>query len=117
MNTIGERLKLARKSKGITQDSLAEQIGSTRSVITNIEYGKVTEPQPLALNAICEVLNINKEWLMTGKGEMDVQPKVIDKSTKILSEIYILAKQLSEEEQDYILDLIKTYQKHRPISE
>ena len=35
------------------------------------------------------------------------------KSARLLSEIYNAAKELSEEEQDYILDMIKTFQKHR----
>lgn len=109
--TIGERLKIARKSKGMSQDILAEKIGSSRSVITNIEYNKVEEPQALAVNAICEILCINKEWLLHGTGEMNIaQP--INKSNQILSEIYASSKNLSEEELDYILDLIKTFQKH-----
>lgn len=37
--TIGERLKIARKARGYTQDSLAEALGMSRGVITNIEYG------------------------------------------------------------------------------
>lgn len=108
---IGERLKQARKSKGFTQESLSSQIGASRGVITNIEYGKA-EPQPLVIRAICDVLNINEQWLLTGEGEMEISNKS-EKSAKLLSEIYKSAKELSEEEQDYILDMIKTFQKHR----
>ena len=36
-----------------------------------------------------------------------------EKSSRILSEIYNSAKELSSEEQDFILDMIKTFQKHR----
>lgn len=109
--TIGERLKLARKSRGISQDLLAEKIGTSRGVITNIEHDKVDEPQPMVLNAICNTLNINKEWLSTGVGSMDVNPSAIH-SAKILSEIYERAQELSEEEQLFVLDMIKSYMKH-----
>lgn len=51
--TIGERLKIARKARGYTQDSLAEALGMSRGVITNIEYGRA-EPQTLVIKAICE---------------------------------------------------------------
>lgn len=108
---IGERLKKARKSKGYTQEALATAIGTSRGVITNIEYGKA-EPQPLAIRAICDVLDINEQWLITGTGEMESISKS-EKSARLLSDIYNSAKELSAEEQDYILDMIRTFQKHR----
>lgn len=108
---MGERLKKARKSKGYTQEALAATIGVSRGVITNIEYGKA-EPQPLAIRAICNALDINEQWLTTGKGVMESASKS-EKSARLLSDIYNSAKELSEQEQDYILDMIKTFQKHR----
>lgn len=108
---MGERLRKARKSKGFTQEALANAIGASRGVITNIEYGKA-EPQPLAIRAICDVLDINEQWLITGAGTMESICKS-EKSARLLSEIYNSAKELSEEEQDYILDMIRTFQKHR----
>ncbi len=52
------------------------------------------------------------EDLVSGQGNMDKDPD-LEKSTRLLAEIYNSAKELSEEEQDYILDMIKTFQKHR----
>lgn len=66
----GRRIREARKYRGISQDKLAEILGVSRGVITNIEYEK-TEPSLLVLNAICEALDIKKEWVLTGDGEMD----------------------------------------------
>ena len=107
---IGKRLKLARKSKGITQDKLAELIGTSRGVISNLELNRTESQQPVIINAICSVLEINPDWLMTGDGEMN-KPNS-PKSDYVLNEINDIAKTLSEKEQLYILDLIKTYQKH-----
>lgn len=104
---IASRLKRARKSRGYTQDALANKIGVSRGVISNIEYGK-TEPQALVADAICNVLGINESWLILGQGDMENNSN-LEKSTKLLSEIYDSAKELSEEEQDYILDIIKTF--------
>lgn len=109
--SIGERLREARKSRGMTQDMLAEKIGASRGVVTNIEHDKVTEPQPLVINAICNALHINKEWLLENRGTMDMEGETT-RSARVLSEIYTYAKELSEEEQMFILDMIKTYTKH-----
>lgn len=108
--TLGERLKTARKFRGLTQDGLADKIGTSRGVITNIEHDKTVMPQPLIINALCDALEVNQEWLINGIGEMD-NIEII-RSSKVLSEIYSISKELSEEEQLYILDVIKTYRKH-----
>ena len=108
---IASRLKQARKSRGYTQDALATAIGVSRGVISNIEYEK-TEPQALVIRAICDVLRIDEHWLISGEGQMESNPE-LEKSARLLSDIYNSAKELSEEEQDYILDMIRTFQKHR----
>ncbi|WP_313581190.1 helix-turn-helix domain-containing protein [Lacrimispora sp.] len=105
MDTLGERLKHARKNKGFTQDSLAETIGVSRGVIFNLEKNK-TEPQTIVINAICQTLNINKDWLMNGSGEMENTAR-INQRAKILTELYEVIKGLSEDEQLYLLDTIK----------
>lgn len=111
--TIGQRLKRARKIRRISQDALANQIGASRGVITNIERDIVETPQPMVVNALCNALDINKEWLLNGTMPME-QDKETLKSEKVLSEIHEYSKDLSEEEQQYVLDLIKTYIKHKP---
>ncbi len=110
MDSLGERLIYARKNKGYTQDALAETIGVSRGVIFNLEKNK-TEPQMIVINAISQCLKINKNWLLTGEGEMSDTDEAVQ-SAKVLSDIYSIAKELSEEEQLYILEVVKTYKKH-----
>ena len=105
MDTLGERLKYARKKNGYTQDSLAEIIGVSRGVIFNLEKNK-TEPQSIVINAICQTLKINKDWLVSGIGEIEDNSET-SKSAKILAELYDVAKELSEDEQLYLLDAVK----------
>ena len=109
--SIGQRLKEARKSCKMSQDMLAEKIGASRGVITNIEHDKITTPQPMVINAICNELGIYKEWLLNGSGSMKI-PKEENQSAQVLSEIYEQAQKLSEEEQMFILDMIRSYTKH-----
>ena len=98
-------MKLARKSKGFTQDKLADMIGVSRGVIFNLEKDK-TEPQTIVINALCQVLNISKEWLLEETGEMENLSRT-HQSAKTLAELYEVTKGLSEEEQLYLLDTIK----------
>jgi transcriptional regulator with XRE-family HTH domain len=104
--SLGDRLKLARKKSGMSQIELAHTIGVSRGVITNLEHGKVLEPQAMAVNAIAKALDIRKEWLTTGNGPME-DDSDSTKSAKILAELYDVAKELSEEEQLYLLDTVK----------
>ena len=105
MRTLGERLNYARKKRGYTQDSLAEAIGVSRGVIYNLEKNK-TEPQAIVINAVCQTLNIDKDWLLCGEGDMEDIGNAAQ-SAKILAELYEVAKDLSEDEQLYLLDMVK----------
>lgn len=105
MNSLGERLNYVRKKHSYTQDSLAEAIGVSRGVIFNLEKNK-TEPQTIVINAICQTLKINRDWLLYGIGEMEDAVEV-SQSAKILAEIYEVAKDLSEDEQLFLLDTVK----------
>lgn len=106
MNTLGERLTYARKKNGYTQESLGDEIGVSRGVIFNLEKNK-TEPQTIVINAICQTLKINKDWLLTGNGTMEDISEA-SKSAKILAELYEVAQTLSEKEQLYLLNTIKS---------
>ena len=110
MDTLGERLNFARKKKGYTQHSLANIIGVSRGVIFNLEKN-ITEPQTIVINAICQELKINKDWLLTGTGEME-NDIITFQSAKTLAELYDIIKELSEEEQLYLLDTVKSLKKH-----
>lgn len=110
METLGERLTYARRNSGYTQNSLAESIGVSRGVIFNLEKNK-TVPQTIVINAICQTLNVNSDWLMDGIGEMRKQEDPA-RSDKVLRELYEFVSGLSEDEQLYLLDTAKAL-KHR----
>ncbi len=80
MKTIGSRLKEARTACRMSQDALAEKIGVSRGVITNIESGKVSSPQPIVISALCNALNIDKEWLLHGNDNASASSKTGVKS-------------------------------------
>lgn len=64
---MNERIKELRKLLGLSQEEFGKKLGVTRGAITNIELNK-TEPKPLFVDLICEVFDVNKEWIEEGKG-------------------------------------------------
>lgn len=68
METIGERLNYARKELGKTFDDIASLIDSTGNGIRiAIKRNNVKD---IYLDILCEKLNISKDWLKYGTGEM-----------------------------------------------
>ena len=61
---LGKRIKEFRKSKGFTQEYVAEQIGIESTSISNIENGKYY-PTAENLERIIKVLNISPQDLFT----------------------------------------------------
>ncbi len=110
--SIGERLKEARKAKGFSQDKLAEAIGTSRTVITDIERDKTEHPRVSYVDTICKTLEISKEWLLREEGPM-AYPSPEWNANEILTQIHEILVDLRPEEQIYVLDMIKTYEKHR----
>ena len=45
---LGKNIFALRRAKGITQEELAEAVGTTRQTITSIEVGKYIASLPLA---------------------------------------------------------------------
>ena len=84
---FGERLKKVRKETGLTQEEFALAIGVTRSPIAAAESGK-SKLQPLAIRKICELYNINEEWLQTGEGSMKNTYNIPDEELKSLLDVY-----------------------------
>jgi len=66
---IGKRIKDIRENKKITQKDFGEEIGVSRDVISNIEYGRV-EVKEHIIKLIIMKFNASEEWLRTGEGEM-----------------------------------------------
>lgn len=66
--TVGQRLRIARKAAGLTQDELGESIGVGKSQISNLEKGASVLTRSNAI-VLSERIGIPLNWLMTGEGE------------------------------------------------
>lgn len=66
---IGERLRQARESIGLTQKELGSKIGLTRYTILKYESGDIPHEKSFAITLEREC-GINSTWLLTGEGDM-----------------------------------------------
>lgn len=69
---MNENIKKLRLELGLTMEEFGKNLGVTRSAISNIEngYRNLTEQMILA---ICNVYNVNEQWLRNGTGDMFVE--------------------------------------------
>lgn len=72
--TTGERLRIARKAAGLTQEELGKTINVGRSQISNIEKG-LSELTRWNAATLSGKIGINLNWLLTGEGEMNLVSK------------------------------------------
>lgn len=66
MNTIGERIRYARKSKKLTIPNLKDLTGISTGNLSDLENNKVS-PSANALIKLKEVLNISIDWILIGE--------------------------------------------------
>lgn len=89
MQTIGERIKRLRLSQEpkMSQEQFARRIGATPTVISRYEAG-LREVPSTVIHSICREFNVCREWLVNGKGEMNVPTasKTLDEVARRYSE-------------------------------
>ena len=56
-------LAAARKTAGLTQEELAEKLGVSRALVTNLESGKA-ELKPYYLFAICHITGFSENDIL-----------------------------------------------------
>lgn len=89
MSTIGNRLKKIRTEKHLTQMELGQTLSVSKQAVANVESGH-NNPSIEFISKLIEILNVNSNWLITGKGEMfshefeDVKDEVLEEVDKIL---------------------------------
>lgn len=64
---MNERVKLIRKQLGMTQEQLAQRLGIGKAALSMIETGKAGLSSRNR-NILVQDLNVNPEWLETGRG-------------------------------------------------
>ncbi|MCI7108069.1 MAG: helix-turn-helix domain-containing protein [Agathobacter sp.] len=66
--TEGERVKWLRKYLGLTLEKFGENLGVTKTAISNIEKG-IRNLTDQMLKSICREYGVREEWLRSGEGD------------------------------------------------
>lgn len=76
---IGERIKKARKDKGLTQEQLASLVNVSKQVISNWERGYTSTIPTDAITSLSKALDVSFSYLMLGEEvqmQSDVSPEI-----------------------------------------
>ena len=80
LREMGQRIMVRRKALQLTQEELAERLGVSTQMISNLELGKkAIRPENLA--RVCEILRVSADFILTG---MDARTKVNEVVEKLL---------------------------------
>lgn len=101
---MNERIKDIRKKEGLSQQKFADKLGIARGNIAAYEVGK-NAPSDAVISLICSKFNVNKDWLLTGKGDMYDAPE--DETAAIVSDLL----EESNPFYDIIISIMKSYKK------
>ena len=85
LKEMGQRIMVRRKSLRMTQEELADKLGVSAQMISNLELGKkAIRPENLA--KVCEVLSLSADFVLTGTNTKTAVDAVAAKLTQLTAE-------------------------------
>jgi transcriptional regulator with XRE-family HTH domain len=69
METLGDRIKMLRIAKGLSQSELAQQVGVTKSAVCQWELSQTANVKLATFLRLCEALGVRPEYLIFGPGK------------------------------------------------
>ena len=97
-NVIGERIKLARKARNMTQETLAEKMGVSIAFLSRIERGS-SQINLKRLSQICDILDTTEGAILNGVSS--------NSKTYLDNELSNVLKNCSAEKIKLIYDIAK----------
>jgi len=102
-SSINERIKAVRKALGISQRDFCRGVYLSQSFYGQIETGR-RNPSERVYELICNKYSVDKDWLLTGKGNMFFEsPPNVE-----LMELMDIIKELDPLFREYLISQIKS---------
>ena len=95
---MNNRLKILRKTLGLTQNEFASVIGIKGSSYCDMENNKAPITERTIIS-ICLFFNVNRQWIEFGKGKVFIN--------KLETEFFENYNSLTEDSKKFILDYAK----------
>jgi transcriptional regulator with XRE-family HTH domain len=106
MSYLGDRIRLIRREKGLTQGQLSNLVdGLEQSVLTKIENR--SSKSSIYSAGIARALNVNLTWLQTGEGDID-NPLSASTSVDISGSTAMSTSAINANAVSFALRVIKT---------
>ena len=106
METYGDRLKAARKTKGYSRPQLAKICGLTDRTIQNYENGS-SNPKTEITQKLATALDVSVDYLINGTEEVDLteedQKEILEKASALFA-----GGKLSQDDQLAFLNELQT---------
>lgn len=93
LKEMGARIYQRRKFLQYTQEELAEKLGVSTQMISNLELGKKAI-RPENLLKLCAVLNISADYVLTGQTAKNPVEGISEKLLSLSSEELLLVEHL-----------------------
>ena len=114
---MNERIKQLRTALGLSRETFGGSLGSSGSVIKNLEYEKTT-PKPAFVKLICQTYNVNPLWLETGEGEIFLETTsyaINERITFLRKEVLQLSQTVFGEKLGVSRDVINNIEHNRTV--
>lgn len=66
METMGDRIRVLREARGLSQQQLADKLGVTKGAVGQWERGLTKNVKNLTMLALCDVLQTDQKYLLFG---------------------------------------------------
>lgn len=87
MNSIGKRIRFARKINNLTLTDINKLTGLSTGNLSELENDKFL-PSANALIQFKNIFNVSIDWILTGEGNIDLDPKIKEQKQKYIYEQY-----------------------------
>ena len=85
LKAMGQRIMVRRKALRMTQEELAEKLGVSTQMISNLELGKKAI-RPENLVKVCDVLSLSANFVLTGSNTKSAVDAVAEKLLQLTKE-------------------------------
>ncbi len=79
---MNKRFKQVREYFGLSQTQFAQRMGKSPGCISSIEAGKTLNVSDETIDSLCSAFAVDRNWLVSGVGEMFVPGKEKSKADK-----------------------------------
>jgi len=105
MQQLGDRIKLLRKQKGLSQTDLAKQVGISYAQVGRYET-KGAQPSAEVLKKIADALDVSPDFLINGSSDDKAEANLTDVE---LIQHFKAIEQMDEEDKNVIKKLIDAF--------